>query len=142
VTAGTLSVVTMTKTTESIIGVLEVATGAATDVEGVDMDVEVGTEGEGVADFKALQKRRILLLMKLQSSRYVGVDYVNLPTNLTSTGKQYTWPATMMWFSSTSNTMYTTPQFLRCSFALPFQLSHIPDVRLLRYPHDPSTLTD
>jgi hypothetical protein len=66
-----------------MIRVLEVATRAAMDVEGVDVDVEVGTEGERVADFKALQKRKIILLMKLQSSRYVGVDHVNLPTNLT-----------------------------------------------------------
>jgi hypothetical protein len=137
--AGTLSVVMMTKTTESIIGVLEVATRAAMDVEGVDVDVEVGTEGDRVVDFKALQKRRILLLMKLQPSRYVGVDHVNLPTKLTSTRKQYTWPTTVMWSSSTSNMMYTTPRSLHCSFALPLQLSHIPDVRLL---HDPSTLTD
>ena len=40
-TVGTLLVVTMTKTTESITGVLEVATTAA-------MDVEVGTEWERV----------------------------------------------------------------------------------------------
>jgi hypothetical protein len=117
----------MTKTTESIIGVLDVAIRAALDVEGVDVDVEVGTEGERVADFKALQKRRIPMLMKLQQSRYIDVDHVNLPTNLTSTRKQYTSPATVMWSSSTSSTMYTTPQSLRCSFALPLQLC-IPDV--------------
>jgi hypothetical protein len=57
--------------TKGIIGVLEVATRAA-------VDLEVSTEGDRVVDFKALQKRRILPLMKLQPSRYVGVDHVNL----------------------------------------------------------------
>jgi hypothetical protein len=88
-------VVTKTKTTKIMIGVLEVVVRAAMDIARVD--VEVGTGWERVVNSKARQEEKVLLMMNWW---YVGLNYVNLSTNLTSSRKRYTWPTTVMWSGS------------------------------------------
>ena len=70
-----------TKTTKIIIVVLGVAKRKAKDLAGVNVDT--GT----MVDPKTLWEGKVWLMMNWPS-RYVDLNYVNLPANLTSIRKQ------------------------------------------------------